>query len=476
MNLVSVTVNGASLPASTSLVTTAYQWNQGSLSWQTVAPGANLSSGAVLWLNAQTNGVLTFTGNYADPSSYAVTSGPSFLPSTGLEALTLSNLPSQLTTNNWFYNGQNQSWQISAAIPLTSSSFNITPHVLPPSASLMSRSDSGGPYTPPDPTLRIRYYHTDHLGSTSLLTDEIGNPIEETADYPFGQSRNNFRPRHISENYQFTQKENDPESGLEYFETRYHFGTLGRFNRADSLCWSPPMEWLVHPQKQNVYAYCYNSPIQCVDPTGTDGTSSDSDWSTVTTASHPAVNSLSDYTTTTSDSTVNSLRSQTRQAEDEKAIFWAKMGAGTTFDSLDKGANAVFKSKNLLKQVKKLGIDKDNLKSLGNMGKGLGYGLVALDVGTALMARPEDRVPKLASAGVAYGVSTLTMAVCEVSVRLIGSPLASAAAVVPCAALSGFVSSPAGDLAEHLVKSIQQSGQQSQKSELPFYTGANTRP
>jgi len=268
MNLVSVAVNGASLPTSTSLVSAAYQWNQSTLSWQTVAPGASLSAGAVLWLNAQTNGVLMFTGSYSDPSSYAVSSGPSFLPSTGLEALTLSYLPPQLTTNNWFYNGQNHLWQISASIPPTNLYFNSPPPSLPPGAVMMSRSASGGQFTQPAPALRIRYYNFNHLGSTCVVTDEGGNLIEETSDYPFGQPRQDFTPRSISDNYKFTQKEHDEESALYYFETRFYATSLSKFSRVDELAVNIRSDARFTPQCLNQYSYCVNRPVILLDRDG----------------------------------------------------------------------------------------------------------------------------------------------------------------------------------------------------------------
>ena len=268
MNLISTAVNGAALPASTNMIAAAYQWNQGTLSWQTVPAGATLSAGSVLWLQAVANGVLTLMGSYADPSGYTVTSGPSFLPSTGLEALRLSTLPAQLTTNNWFYDAQNLTWQISEAIAGTNFNANAPPPVLSPGAALISRSDSGGEYTPPDATLRIRYYHHDHLGSSSVITDSDGNLVEEEALYPFGSLRNVFEPRCVNENYKFTHKERDQESGLQYFEARFHAGNLARFTRIDPLGASLRSTWFLKPQEMNLYAYCGSSPLNLTDPSG----------------------------------------------------------------------------------------------------------------------------------------------------------------------------------------------------------------
>src|SRR5262249_20640901 len=42
---------------------------------------------------------------------------------------------------------------------------------------------------------RIRYYHPDHLGSSSVMTDAEGTLVEETAFYPFGEPRNEHHVR-----------------------------------------------------------------------------------------------------------------------------------------------------------------------------------------------------------------------------------------------------------------------------------------
>ncbi len=177
MNLVSIAVNGATLPANTNLIA-AFAWNASSLSWQSVSSDATVSAGNVLWLQAVTNAALTFTGSYSDPINYATAAGPSYLPSSGLEALTLSTLNLPLATNNWRYDGQNQVWQTALTVPATN--FNSLPPVLALGEVLFVRADGASQMTTLDPTLRIRYYHHNHLSSTSVQTDANGNLVEET--------------------------------------------------------------------------------------------------------------------------------------------------------------------------------------------------------------------------------------------------------------------------------------------------------
>jgi RHS repeat-associated protein len=129
--------------------------------------------------------------------------------------------------------------------------------------------------TSPDPALRIRYFHPDHLGSSSVMTDQNGALVEETTYYPFGLVRNAYQPRDVSEPYQFTQKERDPESGLHYFGARYLTGSSGRFISVDPL-YAEPLQLgdekfnhlLSNPQDFNLYSYARNNPLIFTDPSG----------------------------------------------------------------------------------------------------------------------------------------------------------------------------------------------------------------
>jgi len=66
---------------------------------------------------------------------------------------------------------------------------------------------------------------------------------------------------------QFTGKERDQESGLDWFESRYYSGAQGRFTSPDS---GNLGVHLSDPQTWNMYAYVRNNPLKYVDPNGTD--------------------------------------------------------------------------------------------------------------------------------------------------------------------------------------------------------------
>jgi filamentous hemagglutinin len=66
---------------------------------------------------------------------------------------------------------------------------------------------------------------------------------------------------------QFTIKERDPETGLDYFLTRYHSTTQGRFISVDPENYQARLT-LTDPQAWNGYSYVGNNPLARIDPTG----------------------------------------------------------------------------------------------------------------------------------------------------------------------------------------------------------------
>ena len=68
----------------------------------------------------------------------------------------------------------------------------------------------------------------------------------------------------MSQNYRFTGKEHDAESGLENFEARYDASSIGRFMTPDD----GSDQSVGDPQSWNLYAYVRNQPLRYVDPTG----------------------------------------------------------------------------------------------------------------------------------------------------------------------------------------------------------------
>jgi RHS repeat-associated protein len=74
------------------------------------------------------------------------------------------------------------------------------------------------------------------------------SPCYDGDFYPFG--REHAFVDSCPQNYKFTGKERDGESGLDYFGARYYSSSLGRLMTPDLTASSSPM----NPQSWNLYA------------------------------------------------------------------------------------------------------------------------------------------------------------------------------------------------------------------------------
>jgi RHS repeat-associated protein len=115
---------------------------------------------------------------------------------------------------------------------------------------------------------RVHYYFSDHLGSASVVTDSSGAIQKESDYYPFGGEM--VITGSDINNYKFTAKERDSETGLDYFGARYYGSSLGRFMTPD---WAAkpvtvPYAHFGNPQSLNLYSYVVNNPTTTADPDG----------------------------------------------------------------------------------------------------------------------------------------------------------------------------------------------------------------
>ena len=98
----------------------------------------------------------------------------------------------------------------------------------------------------------VKYFHSDHLGSTRLVTDSSGQPTFESDYKPFGEEANATG----TEKYTFTGQFIEAEIGLYYFGARWYDASLGRFISEDPIKGS-----MLSSQSQNPYVYCMNNPL-----------------------------------------------------------------------------------------------------------------------------------------------------------------------------------------------------------------------
>jgi RHS repeat-associated protein len=117
-----------------------------------------------------------------------------------------------------------------------------------------------------------QYLTADHLGSTRLVT---GGTMERLDYLPFGETVpvSPGSPRYGVTGYavdvgvkqQFTSKERDTETGLDYFGARYMSSAQGRFTSPDEPFADQHSEY---PQTWNLYMYGRNNPLRYTDPDG----------------------------------------------------------------------------------------------------------------------------------------------------------------------------------------------------------------
>ncbi len=269
-NLCSVPVNGPFPASGAKAISSAYVWNSASANYSEISFGQRILAGTVLWVKAKTNATIIVFGAYVHPTPWSVPPGGTYLPGAGLEVWS-PGFPSSCTT--WFFDGSSGSWSEHLWDGLATVSCP-SPTVAPGQA-LYVRTVSPASLQPPDPTLRVRYYHEDHLGSSCAITDSQGDLVEEIDFHPFGLPRHDEQPRQLHDPYQFAQKERDRESGLNYFESRYLYSSAARFISTDAKYADPDKlsagEWsalLGNPQQLNLYAYVQSNPLKYLDPTG----------------------------------------------------------------------------------------------------------------------------------------------------------------------------------------------------------------
>jgi RHS repeat-associated protein len=109
----------------------------------------------------------------------------------------------------------------------------------------------------------LYYLLSDHLGSTTLVTDASGNIVSELRYKPWGETR--YNSGSTPTRYQYTgQYSYTPDFGLYFYNARWYDPTLGRFTQPDSLI----PEQSQGAQAWDRYAYVNNNPVRYNDPSG----------------------------------------------------------------------------------------------------------------------------------------------------------------------------------------------------------------
>ena len=106
----------------------------------------------------------------------------------------------------------------------------------------------------------IFYYHSDHLGSTSYITDAKANVAQFDAYLPYGELLVDEHSSTEEMPYKFNGKEFDEETGLYYYGARYMNPKTSLWYGVDPLAKKYP--------SVSGYVFCVDNPIRLIDPNG----------------------------------------------------------------------------------------------------------------------------------------------------------------------------------------------------------------
>ena len=126
----------------------------------------------------------------------------------------------------------------------------------------------------------LYFYHPDHLGSSSYITDREGRITQHTEYIAFGEVL--FEEHSVSPSmpYLFNGKELDQETNLTYFGARYLDMKTSLWLNTDPLSGYNPIQETEHyidgqhnsgvfnPMNLNTYGYTYQNPVIYIDPNG----------------------------------------------------------------------------------------------------------------------------------------------------------------------------------------------------------------
>jgi RHS repeat-associated protein len=108
----------------------------------------------------------------------------------------------------------------------------------------------------------IFFYHKDHLGSSTQISDPGANIIQHIEYLPYGELFFERRMDYWNTPYKFNAKELDEETGMYYYGARYYTPEVSIWLSVDPLADKYP--------SMSPYIYCAGNPVILVDPNGMD--------------------------------------------------------------------------------------------------------------------------------------------------------------------------------------------------------------
>ena len=120
---------------------------------------------------------------------------------------------------------------------------------------------AGYGYIPNDTTKEETFfYHSDHLGSTSYITDDKANITQYDAYLPYGELLVDEHSSSEEMPYKFNGKLFDEETGLYYYGARYLNPVTSLWYGVDPLAEKYPTA--------GGFVFCISNPVRLVDPDG----------------------------------------------------------------------------------------------------------------------------------------------------------------------------------------------------------------
>ncbi|MDD5259544.1 MAG: hypothetical protein PHD29_06225 [bacterium] len=156
-----------------------------------------------------------------------------------------------------------ESYSVDSSSPIISASTTTVTYVYAGSmrvAGLTAQTTSTGTEN------NTLYYHGDHLGSSSIITDGTGTVVRDISYQPWGNVDSNTEEsgaNTLDPKHKFTGQILDDSTELYYYGARYYDPILRRFISPDTQILDP-----YNPQELNRYAYCVNNPLRYTDPSG----------------------------------------------------------------------------------------------------------------------------------------------------------------------------------------------------------------
>ena len=101
------------------------------------------------------------------------------------------------------------------------------------------------------------YYHTDHLNTPKLFTNQNQDIVWQAEHTPFGELR--IAQEHVTNNIRFPGQYFDVETGMSYNYFRTYDASLGRYIQSDPIGLGGGI---------NTYGYVLQNPLVYIDPFG----------------------------------------------------------------------------------------------------------------------------------------------------------------------------------------------------------------